>query len=123
LLTYELTGGFLVLSALLPFYLHYFPSDHLLPDWSNLVWLLVLSWICSVWAFQLSAKALKKLSAFTVNLTYNLEPVYGIILAFVVYHENKYLSQWFYLGFALIGLVLLVHIVLLRQKEKKGKLQ
>ena len=118
LLTYELTGGFLVLSALLPFYLHYFPTEHLLPDLNNFLWLLVLSWICSVLAFQLSANALKKLSAFTVNLTYNLEPVYGILLAFVVYHENKYLSKWFYFGFALIGLALVIHIFMLRKKEK-----
>jgi drug/metabolite transporter (DMT)-like permease len=121
LLTYELTGGFLVLSALMPFYLHYFPSDHLLPDHSNFIWLLVLSWVCSVWAFQLSANALKKLSAFTVNLTYNLEPVYGIILAFVVYHENKYLGRWFYLGFSIIGLALLIHVFFLRKKEKNVK--
>lgn len=119
LLSYELTGGFIVLTALLPVYLHFFPSGHFLPGWSNLFWLLVLSWICSVWAFQLSANALKKLSAFTVNLTYNLEPVYGILLAFLVYHENKELSHWFYLGFALIGLALIIHVFMLRQKERK----
>jgi drug/metabolite transporter (DMT)-like permease len=119
LMTYELTGGFLVLSVLLPFYLHYFPSPNFWPDWQNFLWLLVLSWICSVWAFRLSAEALKKLSAFTVNLTYNLEPVYGIILAFVVYHENKFLSQWFYIGFALILFALIIHVLLLRQKERK----
>jgi len=119
LLSYELTGGFLVLTILLPFYLHYFPSNQFLPGWMNLFWLLVLSWACSVWAFQLSANALKKLSAFTVNLTYNLEPVYGILLAFVVYHENKELSRWFYIGFTLIGLALVIHIILLRKNEKK----
>ena len=119
LLSYELTGGFLVLTILLPFYLHYFPPNQFLPGWMNLFWLLVLSWACSVWAFQLSANALKKLSAFTVNLTYNLEPVYGILLAFVVYHENKELSRWFYIGFALIGLALAIHIILLRKNEKK----
>jgi len=119
LMTYELTGGFLILSALLPFYLRYFPTPAFWPDWQNFLWLLVLSWICSVWAFRLSASALKKLSAFTVNLTYNLEPLYGIVLAFVVYHENKYLSQWFYIGFALILLVLFVHILLLRKQERK----
>jgi drug/metabolite transporter (DMT)-like permease len=119
LMTFELTGGFLVLSALLPFYLQYFPSGVFLPGWQNLLWLLFLSWICSVWAFRLSASALQKLSAFTVNLTYNLEPVYGIILAFLVYHENKLLSYWFYLGFALILLALLIHVLLLRKKELK----
>jgi drug/metabolite transporter (DMT)-like permease len=84
-----------------------------------LLWLLVLSWFCSVWAFKLSARALKKLSAFTVNLTFNLEPVYGIILAFVIYQENQLLSKWFYLGFALIAASLIIHIIMLFNVEKK----
>lgn len=118
LLTWELTGGLLALTLMLPFYLSYFPVESLSPGWENFLWLLGLSWICSVWAFQLSANALKKLSAFTVNLTYNLEPVYGILLAFIVYHENKFLSKWFYIGFALIALALIIHVALLVKKNK-----
>lgn len=119
MLTWQQTGGFLLLSVLLPFYLHKFPAEGFWPSLENLGWLLVLSWVCSVLAFQLSGNALKRLSAFTVNLTYNLEPVYGILLAFAVYHENKYLSQWFYLGFAVIGTAILIHILLLIREEKK----
>lgn len=119
MLTWQQTGGLLVLSAFLPWYLHRFPTDQLLPGWSNLGWLLVLSWVCSVIAFQLSGNALKRLSAFTVNLTYNLEPVYGILLAFMVYKENELLSQWFYLGFAIIAVALVSHIVLLIREEKR----
>ena len=70
-------------------------------------------------AFQLSANALKKLSAFTVNLTYNLEPVYGILLAFAVYNENQYLSKWFFAGFAIIAVALLIHVYLLFRVERK----
>jgi drug/metabolite transporter (DMT)-like permease len=121
LMTYELTGGFLFLTALLPLYLYYFPSPVFLPDLPNFLWLLVLSWVCSVWAFRLSANALKKLSAFTVNLTYNLEPVYGIILAFALRHENKDLSNWFYVGFAIILLALFIHVLILRKNERKLK--
>jgi len=46
--------------------------------------------------------ALKKISAFTVNLTYNLEPVYGILLAFAVYKENQQLGNSFYIGLTII---------------------
>lgn len=102
LMTHELTGGLLVLSFLMPFYLHQFPSRQWLPVFSDWCWLLFLSWVCSVWAFQLSANALKKISAFTVNLTYNLEPVYGIVLAFVIYHENLELDISFYIGLLFI---------------------
>ncbi|MBN8673309.1 MAG: DMT family transporter [Chitinophagales bacterium] len=119
MLTWQQTGGFIVLSILLPFYLQQFPTNNFLPDWEDLGWLLVLSWFCSVIAFQLSANALKRLSAFTVNLTYNLEPVYGILLAFAVYKENEFLSKWFYIGFAIIAAALIIHIILLMRIERK----
>ncbi len=119
MLTWQQTGGLVVLSVLLPFYLQRFPTEHFLPGTANFGWLLMLSWLCSVIAFQLSANALKRLSAFTVNLTYNLEPVYGIILAFMVYKENKYLSKWFFAGFAVIAVALIIHIILLLKIERK----
>lgn len=119
MLTWQQTGGFILLSALLPFYLQKFPTPNFLPGWENLGWLLVLSWFCSVIAFQLSGNALKRLSAFTVNLTFNLEPVYGIILAFMVYKENQFLSKWFFVGFAIIAVALIIHIYLLVRVERK----
>lgn len=99
---YELSGGLVFLSLLMPFYLLRFPPDHFIPTWSDAGWLLVLSWFCTVLAFKLSMNALKKISAFTVNLTYNLEPLYGIALAFIVYREDKLLTGAFYIGLALI---------------------
>lgn len=118
MLTWQQLGGFLSLSALLPFYLKAFPVESFWPSASDLMWLLVLSWFCSVIAFQFSSNALKRLSAFTVNLTYNLEPVYGIILAFVVYNENKLLSKYFYIGFAMIALALIIHVIILIKHER-----
>ena len=119
MLTWQQTGGLLTLSILLPFYLQRFPTPNFIPSLENFGWLLMLSWLCSVIAFQLSANALKRLSAFTVNLTFNLEPVYGIILAFMVYKENQFLSKWFFVGFGIIAVALIIHIVLLRKEEKK----
>jgi drug/metabolite transporter (DMT)-like permease len=119
MLTWQQTGGLLVLSVLLPFYLQKFPTETFIPSLENFGWLLVLSWICSVIAFQLSANALKRLSAFTVNLTYNLEPVYGIILAFMVYKENQFLSKWFFVGFAIIAAALIIHLIMLIKIERK----
>lgn len=119
MLTWQQTGGFLVLSVLMPFYLQKFPAGSFIPGWENIGWLLVLAWFCSVIAFQLSANALKRLSAFTVNLTYNLEPVYGILLAFAVYNENKYLGKGFYIGFAVIAAALIAHLIILIRVERK----
>ena len=115
---YELVGGFIFLSLLMPFYLKYLPTHQLLPTLKDVVWLLLLSWVCTVVAMDLSLQALKKVSAFTQNLTLNLEPVYGIVLAFIIYHEQKELSPTFYYGFALI--ILSVVLQMLRVVKRKS---
>lgn len=106
ILTYQLSGGFIALSLFMPFYLRAFPTAYIVPNFSDWMWLLVLSWFCSVLAFQFSVNALKKLSAFTVNISFNLEPVYGILLAFFRYHENEELNWSFFTGLGLIVLAL-----------------
>lgn len=114
----ELSGGFLFLTILLPVYLTYFPSPELLPSLSDLGWLLILGWACTVWAFTLSLRALEKISAFTVNLSFNLEPVYGILLAFLVYHENEFLGKSFYAGLLLILLSVVLQTMMVYRSRK-----
>lgn len=116
---YELTGGFLFLTPVLPLYLHLFPTDNLVPGWTDLIWLLILAWVCTVWAFQLSMRALKKISAFTVNLTYNLEPLYGITLAFLLFREDKMLNNTFYAGLGLIVFSVLLQTFLVYRSGRK----
>lgn len=114
---YELSGGFLVLSLLMPLYLYLFPAPSLTPGWQDWIWLLVLAWACTVLAFNLSMSALRHISAFTVNLSYNLEPVYGILLAFVLFREDKYLNKGFYIGFCLILLSIILQTVRLKRRR------
>lgn len=119
-ITYEITGGLLGLTILLPFYLHLFPSERIIPYGTDWAWLLILAWLCSVWAFQLSANALKKISAFTVNLSYNFEPIYGILLAFLIFKENKYLDKSFYIGLSLIIFSVVLQTMRVYTKRKRG---
>lgn len=116
---FELTGGFLFLTILIPFYLQWFPSDQVIPGWRDFAWLLVLSWLCTVIAFNLSMKALQKISAFTVNLTYNLEPLYGILLAFILFREDRSLQNSFYGGLSLIVISVMIQTILVYRKHKK----
>jgi drug/metabolite transporter (DMT)-like permease len=99
---YQLTGGFIGLSILMPFYDYFMHSAIQYPKPFDWLWLFILACLCTVLTFILYIGALKKVSAFTVNLTLTMEPVYGIILAFIVFQENRYLSQYFYSGLALI---------------------
>jgi drug/metabolite transporter (DMT)-like permease len=110
MMVYELTGGLFLLTLLMPFYLNYFNVVKVFPTLSDIGWLLILSWLCTVLAMDLILQALKKVSAFTQNLTLNLEPVYGILLAFIVYQENKQLGTSFYLGISCIVLSVVFQI-------------
>jgi drug/metabolite transporter (DMT)-like permease len=117
---YEMTGGFLALCFILPVYLHFFPATYFIPTPEDWFWLLILSWICTVFAFILSLNALKYLSPFTTNLSYNLEPVYSIIMAFIIFKENKFLGAGFYYGFALILLAVSLQMMRVYRGRKNG---
>jgi drug/metabolite transporter (DMT)-like permease len=73
--------------------------------------------------FQLSVYALKRLTAFTVNLSFNLEPVYGIFLAIVLFGESRDFDWSFFMGLALIAASLIIHIIMLLKKEREIILQ
>ncbi|MEP6464780.1 MAG: EamA family transporter [Parafilimonas sp.] len=116
---YQLTGGFLGLSFLMPLYNFLFPSIQKTPQHFDWLWLIILSWCCTIFTFMLYINALKKVSAFTANLTLTLEPVYGIILAFIIYHENTTLSSYFFFGFGLILVAVFLQMFKLIQQHRK----
>lgn len=118
---YEISGGLLLLSFILPVYLYFFPATHFVPGVADVGWLLILAVVCTIFCFDLQLQALKKISAFTANLTYNLEPVYGIILAFLFFGENKLLHPGFYWGLAFILVTILLQMVSEYRKIRKVK--
>jgi len=119
---YEMAGGVIVLCVILPFYFRFFPARNLMPTWQDWIWLGVLAWCCTVLAFILSLSALMKISAFTVNLSYNLEPVYSILLAFLLFKENKFLGPGFYAGFSLILLAVSLQMIRVWRGRKRRRL-
>jgi drug/metabolite transporter (DMT)-like permease len=117
---YELGCGLVLLTILVPFYLTQFKAAYYFPTLTDWGWLLILAVICTVISFNLQLNALTKISAFTANLTYNLEPVYGIILAFIFFDENKMFHNEFYIGLGLIILAIALQMVrVVRQSKKK----
>jgi drug/metabolite transporter (DMT)-like permease len=95
---YQMIGGTIFLGVSLPFYLYYFPAPSLLPSFKDTMYLLLLASFCTVGLYVLFAESLKRISAFTVNLSFNLEPIYAIILAFLFFNESKELDVSFYIG-------------------------
>lgn len=98
---YELLGGVLLISIILLF------SDRIDSEFFDIskidfYWLLILATVCTAYAFVISVDVLKHLSPYSLMISINMEPVYGIILAIIFLNESKDLSFNFYLGFILI---------------------
>jgi drug/metabolite transporter (DMT)-like permease len=105
----ELGSGFLFLTLLLPLYFQIQPTIKLLPDGTDLFYLMILSLVCTVLTWILSLQALRHVSAFTMGLALNLEPIYGIILAVLFAGEGDILNSGFYLGAVIILITVLLH--------------
>jgi len=116
---YELFFGMLCITIFLAFNGDFTPEFFQLSnnDW---IYLLILASICTAYAFIASIHVMKWLSAYTVMLTINLEPVYGIILALLVLGDSENMSPQFYYGALVILITVLANgIVKTRRKRKK----
>lgn len=115
---YELLGGVLFFSILLiitnKFTLNFF---HL--TFHDLIYLLILSSVCTAYAFIASTAVMKHLSAYTVMLTINLEPIYGILLAVFIFKDKEKMSVDFYIGALVILVTVLLNIVIKTKLKKK----
>ncbi|MCB0603791.1 MAG: DMT family transporter [Saprospiraceae bacterium] len=108
---YQLGGGTILLGILMPFYYLVFPQLVYIPSLMDVVYLILFSIFCTIGLYILFAEALKNLSAFTVNLTFNLEPIYAIGLAFLIFDEAKEVNASFYWGLALVLLSVVLQAI------------
>ena len=103
--TWEMLGACIATAMFFPIYLKYFSEDgilHLSPSFMDWLYILILALVCTVYAYSASVQLMKRLSAYTINLVINLEPVYGIILAIMIFGESEKMSANFYLGALII---------------------
>ncbi len=113
---YELSGGVLFFSVILLFSNSFTFSFFKLTS-NDFLYLMILSSVCTAYAFIESTAVMKFLSPYTVMLTINLEPIYGIILAVLIFKEKEQMSSGFYIGAAIIlTTVILNGIIKSRQK-------
>ena len=107
----QMVGGTLAMGLLLPFYRAGKSSLSLLPTSEDFVFLFLLALGCTVCMCLLLNRAQKVISAFTVSLSFNLEPVYSILLAVLLFDEDKMLGTAFYIGLILIVLSLVLQMM------------
>lgn len=112
MLLYELAGSVLFLAACMPVYVRLNPALPAVPSQTDLWGLLALGSVFTIIPFLLQIHALRHLSAFTVNVAYNLEPVYSIIFAAILFGETREVGPSFW-----AGLLLIVFSVLLQSRR------
>lgn len=117
---YEMVGGFLFLSLFLLISGGFTPSFFVVSnsDWG---WLLLLGTVCTALAFIGSVYVMKHLTPYTVMLTINLEPVYGIILAVLIFKDAEKMTIGFYIGALLILSTVVANAIIKRRKTIKLK--
>ena len=124
---YEMAGAAVSTAIFFPLYLA-FPTlssgsldfSLTLMDW---VYLLILSLVCTVYAYTAAVRLMQRISAYTMNLTVNLEPVYGILLAFFIFGDEERMSTGFYYGAGIILLSVFLHPVLDYRAQKRQRRQ
>lgn len=114
---YQMVGGLVGLTLLLPVYFYLFPDVRFVPNVADTIYLILLALFCTVGLYVLFAETLKKLSAFTVNLSFNLEPIYAIIIAFLFFKEGQEVNVSFYIGLAFV----IVSVVLQSLLSMRGR--
>jgi len=111
--------GFISIFMLLTF------GNYSLEDFSlsktDLVYLLILSSLCTAYAFVVSVKIMKYLTPYTVMLTMNMEPVYGIILALIIFGDKEKMSPQFYMGAFIILITVIINGIVKNKKTNKLK--
>lgn len=115
---YEMLGGFLIITVYVM--LHKgtdISSFH--PTSSDIFYLILLGTVCTAYAFTAIIELMKKISAYLVILSINLEPVYGVIMAYFIFGDSEHMSKGFYLGTAIIILCVFLYHPLMRLVHNK----
>lgn len=104
MLMYELLGGVLFLTFSIPVFRAIYPAEPVVPESSDILSLLLLGSLFTIIPFLFQLQALRKLNAFTVNMAYNLEPLYSIAIAAILFGELQEVGFSFWVGISLIVL-------------------
>ncbi|WP_447642661.1 MULTISPECIES: DMT family transporter [Chitinophagaceae] len=116
---YQMVTATIVSVLLMLIYKAMVPSLSIVPAKMDWIYLIIFALFCTVLMYAFMLMAQRKVSAFTVNLSFNLEPIYSIILAIALFHENKVLKPSFYIGCGMIVLSIVIQMWRLAQKRRK----
>ncbi len=109
---YEMIGAWIITVMIFPTYKTFWAADHqlrMIPSLTDLICIALLAWLCTVYAYSAAVELMKKISAFFFQLTLNLEPVYGIIMAVLIFGASERMNFNFYVGTVIILFAVLLY--------------
>lgn len=118
---YEFIGGVIFITLFILLFGKGFSQEFFILSVSDYSYLFILASICTAYAFIASVYIMKYISPYTVVLTYNLEPIYGIILALILFPEKEKMSSQFYFGAMVIISVVILNGILKNSKKLKRR--
>jgi len=121
---YEMLGACLMILLFMPLYKNSWASQgvlQLVPTFEDWIYIAIMAWACSVYAYSAAITLMKKLSVFFIQLALNLEPVYGIILALIVFGQQEVMSLNFYVGTLIILSAVVAYPFLKKKTEAQFK--
>lgn len=117
----EIGSGLIMLTLLLPLYLNANPGIDYQPSGMDIIYLILFAGLCTVLPFTLSLYTLRHISVFTASVTLNLEPVYGIIMAILLFRDHQHLEPEFYIGTLIILLVVFINPLVQKRFASAGE--
>jgi len=118
---YEFLSGVFFISIYILCFGEGFSMDFFSLSQSDFGYLFILASVCTAYAFIASVYVMKMISPYTVVLSYNLEPIYGIIMALILFPEKEKMSASFYYGAIIIISVVLINAILKNSRKLKRK--
>jgi drug/metabolite transporter (DMT)-like permease len=112
---YEMIGVFIGTGLFLPVYQYTWAMDQqlqLVPSVMDILYIAILAGVCSVYAYSVAVELMKRISVFMIQLTLNLEPLYGIIMAVIIFGQQEKMDLNFYIGtLVILGAVITYPLV------------
>ncbi len=121
---YEMASACVIILSFFPLYQSTWADNgqlSLSPLWSDWIYIAIMAWACSVYAYSAAINLTKKLSVFFIQLALNLEPVYGIALALIVFGDQEVMSLNFYIGTIIIISAVAIYPFLKKRMETQFK--
>ncbi len=93
-------------------------NNDLIPKGNDIIYIIILAVVCTSLAYLISVEIMRKIKPFTMNISVNLEPIYAIILAIIIFKDQEIMSIGFYIGALIIIISIFLNTIFKKHLNK-----